>query len=84
MKDTWQPTTRQEPKIQMGVLRLFPTLVYQIDALELVDPVEKTRKNVVWTKKENDASENKWILKPHNKLASKFESKINFCLETLG
>ena len=39
MKDTWQPTTRQEPKIQMGVLRLFPTLVYQIDALELVDPV---------------------------------------------
>tara|TARA_Y100000746_G_C15277631_1_gene356245 strand:- start:48 stop:674 length:627 start_codon:yes stop_codon:yes gene_type:complete len=84
MKDTWQPTTRQEPKIQMGVLRLFPTLVYQIDALELVDPVEKTRKNVVWTKKENDASENKWILKPHKKLASKFESKINFCLETLG
>ena len=35
MIDSWQPNTRQEPKIQMGVLRLFPTLLYQIDAAEL-------------------------------------------------
>ena len=37
--------------VEMGVLRLFPTLVYQIDASELIEAAEKTRKNVTWTKK---------------------------------
>ena len=70
--------------VEMGVLRLFPTLVYQIDASELVEEVEKTRKNVTWTRKVNDATENKWVLKPHKKLAAKFDAKVNLCLENLG
>jgi uncharacterized protein (TIGR02466 family) len=70
--------------VEMGVLRLFPTLVYQIDASELIEAAEKTRKNVTWTKKANDASENKWVLRAHKKLAAKFDAKVNLCLETLG
>ena len=54
--------------VEMGVLRLFPTLVYQIDASELIEAAEKTRKNVTWTKKANDASENKWVLRAHKNL----------------
>ena len=70
--------------VEIGVLRLFPTLVYQIDASELIEEVEKTRRNVTWTRKANDATENKWILKTHKKLAAKFDEKVNLCLGSLG
>ena len=43
-------------KVEMGVLKLFPTLVYQIDASELIESSLKILDNVSWTNKENNAS----------------------------
>ena len=32
--------------VEMGLLKLFPTLVYQIDASELIDPCVKILNNL--------------------------------------
>jgi uncharacterized protein (TIGR02466 family) len=70
-------------KPEVGILKLFPTLIYQIDASELIESSLKLLDNVSWTDRENNASTNKWFLKSHKKLASKFNDKINLCLDIL-
>tara|TARA_B100000482_G_C12576655_1_gene286138 strand:+ start:698 stop:1294 length:597 start_codon:yes stop_codon:yes gene_type:complete len=70
-------------KVEMGVLKLFPTLVYQIDASELIESSLKILDKVSWTNKENNASTSKYVLRSNKKLVSKFNDKINLCLDTL-
>ena len=38
--------------VEMGVLRLFPTLVYQIDASELIEAAEKLERMLPGLKKQ--------------------------------
>jgi len=71
-------------KVQMGVLKLFPTLVYQIDAEELLKPCLKLLNKVEWKNNTtNDATADKWVLKQHKSIAGQFNAKVNLCLETL-
>lgn len=71
-------------KVEMGVLKLFPTLVYQIDASELIEPSLKSLKDIKWTNKANDASKDKFILRSLKYISGQFDAKVNLCLETLG
>ena len=74
----------------MGLLKLFPTLVYQIDASELIDPCVKILNNLLkpknkkkWTFKVNNATYDKFILKDEEELRIAFQEKINTCTSVL-
>ena len=70
-------------KVQMGVLKLFPTLIYQIDAEELLKPCLKLLNKVEWKNNEvNDATADKWVLRPHKSIAGQFNAKVNLCLDS--
>jgi len=78
-----------EKTVEMGLLKLFPTLVYQIDASELIEPcVEilndllKPKNKRKWTFKTNNATYDKFILKDEN-LKIAFQEKINTCTSVL-
>ena len=76
--------------VEMGLLKLFPTLVYQIDASELVEPCVKILNNLLkpknkkkWTFKVNNATYDKFILKDEEELRIAFQEKINTCTSVL-
>ena len=78
-----------EKTVEMGLLKLFPTLVYQINASELIEPcVEilndllKPKNKRKWTFKTNNATYDKFILKDEN-LKIAFQEKINTCTSVL-
>ena len=70
--------------VEMGLLKLFPTLVYQIDASELIEPSVKVLNELLkpknkkkWTFKVNNATYDKFILKDDEELRIAFQEKIN-------
>ena len=76
--------------VEMGLLKLFPTLVYQIDASELVEPCVKILNNLLkpknkkkWTFKVNNATYDKFILKDDEELRIAFQEKINTCTSSV-
>jgi len=80
----------KEKTVQMGLLKLFPTLVYQIDASELVEPSVKILNELLkpknkkkWTWKVNNATYDKFILENYEDLRIAFQEKINTCTSVL-
>ena len=78
-----------EKTVEMGLLKLFPTLVYQINASELIEPCVKILNDLLkpknkrkWTFKTNNATYDKFILKDEN-LKIAFQEKINICTSVL-
>ena len=76
--------------VEMGLLKLFPTLVYQIDASELIEPSVKVLNELLkpknkkkWTFKVNNATYDKFILKDDEELRIAFQEKINTCTSVL-
>ena len=79
----------QKP-VEIGLLKLFPTLVYQIDASELVEPCVKILNDLLkpinkkkWTGKINNATYDKFILKDDEDLRISFQEKVNKCASVL-
>ena len=80
----------KEKTVDMGLLKLFPTLVYQIDASELLEPcvkilngLLKSKNKSKWTWKVNNATYDKFILKDDEDLRIAFQEKINTCTSSV-
>ncbi len=77
------PAVMSSKRLMNRRFNIFPTLVYCVDCMDLVDDVESILKYAKWEEGNNISNDQKILFKYNMGLVERIEDKINECLSEI-